>query len=58
MTDMTVEVMPTIDEVEGLIVRNRRMQETWSGSPAHVRNLDIELCALRMLRDHLMEPEL
>ena len=42
---------PTIAEIDALIARNEHVRRTWKGVPGYVRNIDIELCALRMLRE-------
>jgi hypothetical protein len=46
---------PTVDEVEGRIAFHERQIGMWRGTPGYIRTLKIELCALRMLRDYLVE---
>ncbi len=55
-TEINEETLkPTIDEIEGRIAVHERQIETWKGTPGYIRSLQIELLALRMLRDFMIE---
>jgi hypothetical protein len=45
-----------MDEIEGIIARTEAIREKWNGNPGYARQLDIELLALRRLRDHRLTP--